>query len=283
MVTVGVVVNEEKPLAQQVADEMARWFATRQVQMGIPLTNVNQLVMAPTEKLKEVLAPVQWVVALGGDGTLLNTARLVAPLGIPVLGVNLGRLGFLTEIDVADLFSTLERMLQGDYQIEERMMLQAQIRHEGELGPVFYALNDVAITKGSHPRMIRLETSIGNDVVSTYSSDGLLISSPTGSTAYSLSAGGPILSPDVHALLLTYLCPHVMDARPLVVAEDQTVQVAVLTPHMQGMVFFDGQPGIPLVSGDEVIVKKAPFTCKLIKTAGRSFFQILRNKMQQGR
>ncbi|MDD4587282.1 MAG: NAD(+)/NADH kinase [Heliobacteriaceae bacterium] len=283
MTAVGVVVNDQKPEAHIVARRMAVWLAERGIGMGIPLTKVTELVHSPSEELQRRLGKLDWVVVLGGDGTLLNTARLVAPFAIPVLGVNLGRLGFLTEIEVSDLFLTLDRIIAGDYQIDERMMLEARLIQSSGTDLPFYALNDVVVTKGAYSRMIWLEAAVGDEVVATYTADGLIVASPTGSTAYSLSAGGPIIAPELQALLLTPVCPHVLDARPLVVSGEQRITLTVRSPHVNGIVTVDGQPGLPLKYGDSVVVKKAPVVCRLIKLANRSFFRILREKMQQGR
>ncbi|WP_155476424.1 NAD(+)/NADH kinase [Heliobacterium mobile] len=283
MPTVGVVLNDEKPQAQEVAAEMAAWLSDRNIAMGIPLTKVTELVQSPSEELRSRLRQLDWVVVLGGDGTLLNTARLVAHYGIPVLGVNLGRLGFLTEIEIGDLFPALQRLIAGDYRIEERMMLEAVLVHQDKFSDPVYALNDVVITKGDHPRMIQMEAAVGNEVVGNYAADGLIVASPTGSTAYNLSAGGPIVSPEIHAMILTPICPHAMDARPLVVPQDETIRLTVTNAHGHAVVTVDGQPGLPMLCGDQVLVKKAPVTCRLIRLAERSFFRILREKMRQGR
>ncbi|MBM7867950.1 NAD(+) kinase [Heliobacterium gestii] len=283
MPTVGVVLNDDKPQALEVAGQMAQWLSQRNVPMGIPLTRVTELVHSPSPELRDRLAQLDLIVVLGGDGTLINTARLVAPFGIPVVGVNLGRLGFLTEVEVSELFPALERIVAGDYRIEERMMLEARLVRNGVLQPPYYALNDVVVTKGDHPRMIRVEAAIGEEVVWTYSADGLIVSSPTGSTAYSLSAGGPIVSPELHALLLTPICPHALDAKPLVIPQSQTVRLSVISSHSHAVVTVDGQPGQPMVCGDSVLIQKAAVACRLIRLGERTFFRILREKMQQGR
>ncbi|MZP28442.1 NAD(+) kinase [Heliobacterium undosum] len=283
MPTVGVVLNDDKPQALEVAGQMAEWLSQREVPMGIPLTRVAELVHSPSPELRDRLRQLDLIVVLGGDGTLLNTARLAAPYGIPVVGVNLGRLGFLTEVEVSDLFPALERIISGDYRIEERMMLEARLVQDGVEQPPYFALNDVVVTKGDHPRMIRVEAAVGDEVVWTYSADGLIVSSPTGSTAYSLSAGGPIVSPELHALLITPISPHALDARPLVIPQDQAVRLTVISSHSHAVVTVDGQPGQPMVCGDSVLVQKASVACRLIRLGERTFFRILREKMQQGR
>ncbi|QGG46538.1 NAD(+)/NADH kinase [Heliorestis convoluta] len=283
MTAIGVILNEEKPQAHEVARKMAQWLSARGISMGIPLTNVTELVKSTSKELSANLQKLDYVIVLGGDGTLLNTARLVAPFKVPLLGVNLGRLGFLTEIEEADLFFALEKIIEGDYSIEERMMLEAYILNEEGASPIFYALNDMVVTKGANPRMLRMDASIDDEVVASYSADGLIVASPTGSTAYSMSAGGPILSPDLQALIMTPICPHSLDARPLVISKEKVIRITVRSPYVDGLVTVDGQPGRPLRWGESVLIRKASVSCRLLKIKNRSFFHILHEKMQQGR
>ncbi|WP_170270477.1 NAD(+)/NADH kinase [Heliorestis acidaminivorans] len=283
MTAIGVIMNEEKPQAHEVARKMAQWLSARGIQMGIPLTKVTELVNSTSHELTQKLEKLDFVVVLGGDGTLLNTARLMAPFQVPLLGVNLGRLGFLTEIEEHDLFPALDQVIAGNYTIEERMMLQAHIISEEGASPIFYALNDVVVTKGANPRMLRVEAFVDDELVATYSSDGLIVASPTGSTAYSMSAGGPIVSPDLQAMIMTPICPHSLDARPLVISQNKVIHVTVRSPYVDGLVTVDGQPGRPLRWGESVYIQKASVTCSLIKIKNRSFFRILHEKMQQGR
>lgn len=283
MPVVGVVVNSQKEKAKGVAEQMAKWLAAKGVNMGIPLTDITELVCEPPTNLDQLLKGLDWIVVLGGDGTLLNAARLVAPYNIPLLGVNLGRLGFLTEVEEDGLFPSLERLLAGDYLIEERMMLQARVISSSGVQRSFLALNDVVVTKGSFARMINLRASVGEELIGTYSADGILVASPTGSTAYSLSAGGPILVPDMHALIITPICSHAIDTRPLVVSDNKQISIQLTSRNLDVKMTVDGHSGIKLKEDDLVIVSKAQVVAKLIRFDQYKFFHILSEKMRKGR
>jgi NAD+ kinase len=223
------------------------------------------------------------VIVLGGDGTLLHAARLAAPVGTPLLGVNFGRLGFLTEVELPDIFQALTNILNGDFFVDARMMLQAQVVRN--LDPVanFHALNDIVVTKGGFSRMIMLESFVGDQLVASFPADGVIFSSSTGSTAYSLSAGGPIVSPDLDVIVLTPICPHTLYSRPVVFSSAHKVRVILSGPMEEAMLTVDGQHGFPLIQGDEIRVNRAPFTANLIRQkGGRSFFAVLREKLRQG-
>jgi len=221
------------------------------------------------------------IIALGGDGTLLAAARAVGDRGTPILGVNLGRLGFLTELKPKEIFPTLERIWQGNYSLEERMVLQVIISSQPE-APTFYALNDLVIDKGSFSRVIQLETFINGESLSTFSADGLIISTPTGSTAYSLSAGGPIINPQMEAIIITPICPHSLSVRPMVISQGETFEVAVYSDHNSAMLTIDGQVGYELSSGDRVRTAKVDHKITLVHSTGQSFYQVLREKLKWG-
>lgn len=227
------------------------------------------------------LAEADCLLSLGGDGTLLRAARLVADKGTPILGVNLGHLGFLTEIELNELFPSVERLLAGDFSIEERMMLQSHL-WRGERKTSFIALNDVVITKGAFSRMLKLEVYVGTDYLDTYTADGLIVSSPTGSTAYSLSAGGPLVSPELEVMILTPICPHTLYARPLVVPGDQEIHVKVYTAGAEVMLTVDGQQGMQLNHGDQVVTSRASIPTRLVRLRERSFYSLVREKLREG-
>ncbi|MCG0277631.1 MAG: NAD(+)/NADH kinase [Thermanaeromonas sp.] len=281
MKKIGLIANLDKQGVGEVALGLARWLEEKGVQPLILKSNSVKLGCPWWGAEPEVLASADCVLSLGGDGTLLRSARILAPWGTPVLGVNLGHLGFLTEIEVKELFPALEQLLLGRFHIEERMMLKSSLVRQGTRKE-FWGLNDVVITKGAFSRMLRLKVYIGPHYLDTYRADGLIISSPTGSTAYCLSAGGPLVSPQLQVMILTPICPHTLYARPLVVPADQEVRVTVYTAGAEVMLTVDGQQGINLMHGDEVITSRAPFSARLIRLKERSFYTLLREKFREG-
>ncbi len=215
------------------------------------------------------------VVVLGGDGTLLSIAHHAAQAGVPVMGVNLGRLGFLTEIPVSEAVQTLDRFLAGDTTlVSPRWLLEARTANAAS-----YCLNDAVITKGAVARMIELAISVDGRDVATLKADGLIVSTPTGSTAYSLSAGGPILHPRVPAIVLTPICPHTLSFRPMAVPATSTIGVRLLTGEEEVYVTFDGQRGGVMVRNDVVEIRKAPFELQLVTSPKRSYYDLVKEKL----
>lgn len=231
---------------------------------------------------EEISERVDILVVLGGDGTLLSAARMISGTKVPILGVNAGGLGFLTEITTDELFPVMEKVLSGDCQITERCLLKAELFRGDQRVTQSNCLNDVVINKGALARMIDLETSIGEDYVTTYKADGLIISTPSGSTAYSLSAGGPIVYPSLDSILITPICPHTLTNRPILVPGDAEVRVQIGSGDGKVYLSFDGQVGLALEDGDSVQVKKAEDVVRLIKSPHRSYFEVLRSKLRWG-
>ena len=276
----GLVVNLEKKGVRDLVVQVAAWLLERQCRVLIGQETAAALGMERWGvKQEELVAQSQCMMVFGGDGTLLRTARKVAAFSTPIIGINLGHLGFLTEVDVPDVFPALEKLLQGHYCIEERLMLEAGIYREGEEIERLVCLNDAVISKGSFARIIRLETYVDDEYINTYNADGLIISSPTGSTAYSLSAGGPLVVPNVEVMLVTPICPHSLWARPLVISPDSTVKVFMSSDKGEYMLTMDGQQGFALKPRDWVEVRRAPRRARLIRLKGRSFFEVLRKKL----
>lgn len=242
--------------------------------------SVSGLVKTSCEK-SQLGAHCNIVIAFGGDGTMLSTARDVARSGVPILGVNVGRFGFLAEISVDELYSKIDDLIAGSYDIEDRMALEAVLYIEGGERQC-YAFNDVVLDKGKFPRTILIETYIDNEYLNTYNADGIIISSPTGSTAYSLSASGPLLSPDMDALLITPICPHSLSQRPLVIKEDKVVKIKAWSEHDQMLFSVDGQDVATITAADIIEVRKSPTPVRLVKCSGKSFFQVLRTKLNWG-
>jgi len=216
------------------------------------------------------------VVAFGGDGTILRAAAAVGSAGIPILGVNLGRLGFLAEAGADELGTSLERLLRKDYRVEERMALEGQVR---ETGRTFHALNDIVIEKGACSRVVSIETWVSDEPISSFSANGIVAATPVGSTGYSLSAGGPVVHPSMEAIVLTPICPHSLSMRPVIVPGDQAVRVRVQADHRELMLSADGVTAAPLKPGDEILVRRASHRVRLINLKGLSFYELLSRKL----
>ncbi len=231
---------------------------------------------------RELAAQVDMVIVLGGDGTLLAASRLLEP-AVPVLAVNFGSLGFLTEVALNELFPTLERALAGECRLEERRLLRAQVARAGRAPACDDVLNDVVVTNAASSRLLDLDVAVDGRFVSSFRADGLIVSSPTGSTAYNLSAGGPILHPLLPALVVTPICPHMLSHRPLVVLDHSTVEVRVRPARdLDAHVAFDGQRGLDLAPGETLTVTRSPRVLRLIKTPARDYFEVLRTKLKWG-
>ncbi len=222
------------------------------------------------------------IIVLGGDGTLISVARQVNALQVPILGVNLGSLGFLTEITRHELPAILESVLAGQYEISDRMMLDVEIQRRGKLVATHTLLNDVVINKGTLARIIDMETRVDGNYLTTFKADGLIISTPTGSTGYNLAAGGPIIYPGINSLVITPICPHMLTNRPLIVSSSSVIAIDV--SFADDVVYFtgDGQIGANLEAGDRVEVRQSAARTHLVKSPTRDYFEILRTKLSWG-
>jgi len=221
------------------------------------------------------------LMVLGGDGTILNAARKAAPMKVPILGINMGHVGFLSEIEVQDIPKSVQKILEGLYFIEERMMLSAVVQRENKSGHAMLALNDIGIARGSLSRMIRIEVYVNDHLVDKYPADGFVVSSPTGSTAYSLSAGGPIISPNMRCLLLTPICAHSLHSRPIVIADHEIVRLRVIGQHQDTILTLDGQQDFTLFEGDWIIIQKASASARFIRLKEENFYSLLRHKLSE--
>ncbi len=230
----------------------------------------------------EIASLADVVIVLGGDGTMLSVSRLVAERGIPILGINLGTMGFITEINRNERYDAIDAMLSDMCMVEERLMLSARILRDGEKIGEYTVLNDVVINKGALARIIDLETLINGVYVTTFKADGLIISTPTGSTAYCLSAGGPILYPTLDSIVLTPICSHTLTNRPIVLPEDFRIEVTLRTLSEDVYLTLDGQVGFPLRKNDVIEVDKSPFKTRLLMPCVRDYFDVLRTKLKWG-
>jgi len=271
----GIVIKPHAPSVEGILKIVVEYFEGRDIACVLEDVAARKLGRADGLERAGIAAASDLVVVLGGDGTLLSVAHHAAQAGVPVMGVNLGRLGFLTEIPVSEAVQTLDRFLAGDTSlISPRWLLEARTASAAA-----FCLNDVVITKGAVARMIELAISVDGKDVATLKADGLIVSTPTGSTAYSLSAGGPILHPQVPAILLTPICPHTLSFRPLAVPSASTVGVRLLTVGEEVYVTFDGQRGGAFVRNDVVEIRKAPFELQLVTSPRRSYYDLVKEKL----
>lgn len=277
--TVGICLKEAQAQAEATVSELMAWLRERDIEV---LADQNCAVFAglPAVSRESLAARVDLIVAIGGDGTLLSVARATGTRSVPILGVNLGRLGFLTEINLDELFPSLDKVLAGELKIESRMRLEVHAMRGDEQLACFYALNDAVITNVALSRMIDLEAHADGVKVTTYHADGLIVSTPTGSTAYSLSAGGPLLVPDLEAILLTPICPHSLTQRPLVLPLAAQIEVRVLSQEVALTV--DGQAGVELRDGDRVRVRRSDHPVDIVASPFRNRFDILHEKLRWG-
>lgn len=263
MKIIAILYNPHTAQAPSLADEIAAWLERqgRQTRIG------------PTDDAPTALEchGVDLLVTLGGDGSILRAVQAAAPCGTPILGINLGRVGFLTEAKPAEWQGVLGRVLAGDCWIEERMMLRAVARRDGEVLGQADALNDVVIGRGGHAHMVRLRVEIDGGYLTTYSADGLIIATPTGSTAYALAAGGPVLPPEARNSLLVPVAPHLCLASPILLAEESVVRVAV-TDERPTLLTADGSVWAGLEDGDEVTVESSPHVARLVRVRERGYF-----------
>ena len=283
MTRFGIVSKPGAAKARGVVERLLDWLAARGHAAVLEKETAGLVPAAtvPSVGKAELPAQADLIVVLGGDGTLLSMARAVGDLGVPLLGVNLGELGFLTATTLDEMFPALEAWLAGRMAIDERMMLSARVLRNGQAIGAYAALNDVVITKSAMSRIVNLSVSVEGQYATAYRADGLIISTPTGSTAYSLSAGGPILFPSMDAIVLTPICSHTLTNRPIVLPAGQRVEVTLLTDQ-EVMVTVDGQVGLNLREGDTVEVRQATARIRLVRFPQQGFFSVLRTKLKWG-
>ena len=280
---IGVIARVDRPDARAVVRELTTWLTARGLEVAVDHQTGSLLPEgAAVVERARLPAQVDLIVVLGGDGTLLSVARLVKGLDVPILGVNLGGLGFLTATTLEALYPTLERVLGGEYAAEDRMVLAASLARAGETVAEYQALNDVVIAKGALGRLIDLEVAVEGQMVTAYRADGLIIATPTGSTAYNLSAGGPILFPPMDAVVLTPICSHALTNRPIVLPGTARLEVTLLTDTPDVALSLDGQPGLAFTRKDVVRVQRADSRIRLIRDPQKTYFQVLRTKLKWG-
>jgi NAD+ kinase len=281
MKSIGIIANVKKELTKRAVEEIINWAG----QNGFDFLLCEELVSLVGHREKSLSRDKlgeqsDLLMSLGGDGTMLASARAVGQHQTPILGINLGGVGFLTEINCNDLSNTLGKLKRGDYFIEKRMVLQTEVDEAGKLDQ--YALNDVVLDKGEVARLFLMHLYLQDEFICSYSADGLIISTPTGSTAYCLAAGGPIINPRMNAIIVSPICPHTLATRPIVFSENETLKVVVELSSRQAVLTIDGQVAFNLKSGSSVSIRKAEHSVNLIKFRDRSFYDILRTKLHWG-
>jgi NAD+ kinase len=262
--------------------DVVSWLRARNIDVVLDKTSAILLGEQGAYQEVSLARKADVLLVLGGDGTMLNAARLAGERGIPILGVNMGGLGFLTEVRLESLYPSLERVFANDFVLDERLMLRTHIHRPGETVAQGVVLNDVVINKGTLARMIELRIAIQGRFVTNMRGDGLIISSPTGSTAYSLSAGGPIIDPAVQSLILTPICPHTLTHRPLIVPGNTEIEVTLTSKDDGAMATLDGQVGVAIAQGDTVVIQTSEQRTRLIRFPESNYYDVLREKLKWG-
>ncbi len=281
--TIGIISRPRRSNLEAVAPPLLEWFASRGIRTLYDTETAGVLHDSSHGLSRtEVAEQSQLLLVLGGDGTLLAAARVAAPLGIPILPINMGSLGFLTSFKIEEMYPALEQVLAGRFSCSERVMLDVELHRDAEIIEHQIVVNEAVINKGALARMIDLQLTIDSDFVCRYRADGLIVATPTGSTAYSLSAGGPIVHPAVESWIITPICPHTLSDRPVVVRDSSSIEVHLSGDTESVFLTLDGQTGIPMQAADVVRMRRAAERLRLIQPAQKSYFEILRNKLKWG-
>lgn len=287
--TFGIVGNTAKPVIHVVTKTLLSYLKSKNLPFVVHealarwLNEANGTVtIEPRQTISEKELPMRCdvIIALGGDGTMLCAARMVGHHGIPILGVNLGKLGFLAEVSVDEMQGCIDRIIEDDVSVEERMVLKATTPNDST---TYHGLNEVVVDKGASPRVIDLETYVNDEYLVTFAADGIIVTTPTGSTAYSLASGGPIVVPQSDVITINPIAPHTLTARPVVVPDESIIRVVVSTGSKPVHVTADGQTEGFYDTPAEFTIQKAPYKVKLIKMKGRSYYDLLRAKLMWGR
>lgn len=279
---VGIVSKPSKPQVADILPALTGWLRDHGHEYVVDPETAAHIRNVRTVSREEMgKLDLAYVIVLGGDGTLLSAARAVAKSGIPIVGVNLGALGFLAEVPLEELYYTLDRIDRAAFSFDVRSMVHCEVRRRDSVIATYHALNDVVVGKGTIARLNHCDVFIDGTFVSRYQADSLIISTPTGSTAYSLAAGGPILMPDVDSFVITPVSAHSLTHRPLVVRDSSQIEIVVMTGDEEAYLSIDGQAGMPMLDGDRVRCKKSDYQVKLLHTKG-TFFDVLHSKLKWG-
>ncbi len=280
--SIGILTKPKFPEVKTTLQDVVMWLRERRIEVLLDAASAAMLGETGGYQKPQLVQKADVLLVLGGDGTMLNAARLAEERGIPILGVNMGGLGFLTEVRRERLYPSLERVFANDFVLDERLMLRTLVHRHGEMVAQGAVLNDVVISKGTLARMIELRIAIQGQIVTNLRGDGLIVSTPTGSTAYSLSAGGPIMDPAVQSLILTPICPHTLTHRPLIVPAHAEITVTLTSKDDGAMATLDGQVGVALSQGDSIEIRQSDHRTKLIRFPETQYYGVLREKLKWG-
>ena len=283
--TVGIISKPNSAAAANIVPALIEWLRGRG--MAVRIDEQTAVYAGPVGRSsglprEEVPEGCDLVIVLGGDGTLLAAARAIGRRETPLFPVNVGSLGFLTAITIDELYPELERAFRGEHRIAKRKLLATEVVRDGQVVAAYEALNDAVLTKASIARMIDLDAHVDEQFVCAYKADGLIVSTPTGSTAYSLSAGGPIIFPSVPAICITPICPHMLTNRPVLVPETSVIRIISRTPGESVFLTIDGQVGNPIREGDTLVCRSSDYTLRLVRPPHMMFFDVLRQKLKWG-
>lgn len=281
---VGIISRPRREDIARVVPPLIAWLRTHDAQVVCDTETGGCIgaLAGDTRNREELPTCCDLLIVLGGDGTLLSAARMAAERKVPILAVNLGGLGFLTTVSQDEIYTILEEIFSNKHRVSERVMIQAEIVRGGQVIRRQIALNDAVLNKAALARIMDLELRVDGEYVTTYKADGLILSTPTGSTAYSLAAGGPIVYPIVEAFVLTPICPHTLTNRPLVIPDGAKIEIDFKAEDDAVFLTLDGQVGIELIRGDHIVIQKAPEKLYLVRPAKKTYFEILRNKLKWG-
>jgi len=286
---IGIVLKPHQPDALKTLCELIQWLSQRGIELvGGPEIEREQVEHETGCSVTEVepaslAASVDLILVLGGDGTMISTARMIGDYEVPVLGVNYGGLGYLAEFRIEELYLGLESILSGNYRLDRRVMLHVDLERDESPIAVNRVLNDVVINKSALARIVEIDVFLNQLFVNSFRADGLIISTPTGSTAYNLSAGGPVIFPSMNAIVITPICPFTLSNRPIVVPDDAIIELRLKTDQEEVALTLDGQVGFPLKVDDRVVIRKSNTTFNLIQPSNRNYFDVLRDKLRWGR
>lgn len=282
MKTVGIIAKTQRTYPIDIVIDLVEWLRKKKIEVIFDIETADTIGLKSNLKRADIISMIDLLIVLGGDGTFLSAARLIGGKSVPIMGVNLGSLGFLTEVTREEIYPVLDRVLKGDFEIEDRMMLDIKVLREGEKIAGHKVLNDVVVNKGALARIIDLDVKIDNQFVISYRSDGLIISTPTGSTAYSLAAGGPIVYPSLHALILAPICPFNLTNRPIIIPDNVSIEIQLATDYEDVHITLDGQVGLGMKYKDVLEIKRSQDGIKLIKISEKNHYEILRKKLKWG-
>jgi NAD+ kinase len=286
---IGIVLKPHQHDALKTICDLTLWLSEREIEVvGGPDIERERVEHQTGCSVKEVpaeklAASVDLILVLGGDGTMIATARMIEDLEVPILGINYGGLGYLTEFRIEELYTALGSILEGNYRLDKRVMLRTLHQRGDEVVNRNRVLNDVVINKSALARIIEIEAYLNDQFVNSFRADGLIVSTPTGSTAYNLSAGGPVIFPSMNAIVITPICPFTLSNRPIVVPDDAVIELRLKTDQEDVALTLDGQVGFPLKIGDRVVIQKSRTTFNLIQPSNRNYFDVLRDKLRWGR